>query len=231
MRGCESYGMRAGVSSSKSATDRKAVCGDGGGSSESETRTQKHVWPSAHIVLLTAADGCSTAEYACAATRTFTRRLSGGGRSRFHDRPATSKVCCATTRFPSVAHPASAGAVEQSVVAVSAHLLADPPGETTHWTAAATAQESGISGCEFGAIPHLAAASGGGGIPTAASGAASSAKAVQRPPFASKFASKLRGCPDCRALCRSSPARIPSCCRSMKRARSRRWKALSQACP
>ena len=38
--------------------------------------------------------------------------------------------------------PPLAGAVEQSVVA---RTLADPPGETTHWTAAAMAQESGIS--------------------------------------------------------------------------------------
>ena len=38
--------------------------------------------------------------------------------------------------------PPLATAVEQNIVA---RTLADPPGETTHWTAAAMAQESGIS--------------------------------------------------------------------------------------
>ena len=124
----------------------------------------------------------------------------------------------AARQDPSVAHPALAGAVEQSVVA---RTLADPPGETTHWTAA-MAQESGISVSSVqriwrrhGLRPHR----------------------VRQFKLSNdrQFASKLRDIVGLYSLPlrrRGSIRRpTPSCCRSMKRARSRHWTALSQACP
>jgi transposase len=123
--------MRAGVIVEVSATDRKrlaAIVAD-------RNAPQKHVWR-AHIVLLTA-DGCGTAEIMrrtgtskTAVWRWQERFMTDGVKGLLRDKTRPSRI------------PPLAGAVEQSVVA---RTLADPPGETTHWTAAAMAQESGIS--------------------------------------------------------------------------------------
>ena len=125
------YGMRTGVIVEVSAIDRKrlaAIVAD-------RNAPQKHVWR-AHIVLLTA-DGCGTAEIMrrtgtskTAVWRWQERFMTDGVKGLLRDKTRPSRI------------PPLAGAVEQSVVA---RTLADPPGETTHWTAAAMAQESGIS--------------------------------------------------------------------------------------
>ena len=119
--------MRTGVIVEVSATDRKrlaAIVAD-------RNAPQKHVWR-ARIVLLTA-DGCGTAEIM---RRTGTSKTAVW---RWQERFMTDGVkglLCDKTRPSRI--PPLAGAVEQSVVA---RTLADPPGETTHWTAAAMAQE------------------------------------------------------------------------------------------
>jgi hypothetical protein len=194
------YGMRTGIIVEVSATDREqlaAIVAD-------RNAPQKHVWR-AHIVLLTA-DGWGTAEIMrCTGT---SKRQFGAGRSGFmtdgikgllRDKTRPSRI------------PPLAAAVEQSVVA---RTLADPPGETTHWTAAAMAQGNGISVSsvqriwrQHGLRPHL----------------------VRQFKLSNdrQFASKLR---DIVGLYVDPPP-TPSCCRSMRRARSRRWIAPSRACP
>ena len=108
--------------------------------------------------------------------------------------------------------------VEQHVVA---RTLEDPPGETTHWMAAAMAKETGISVSsvqriwrKHGLQPHRMR----------------QFKLSNDPQFAAKLHEivGLYSCP-CEGGGRpDSPHR--SCCRSMKRARSRST-APSRVCP
>ena len=101
--------------------------------------------------------------------------------------------------------------VEQAVVA---RTLSDPPGETTHWTADAMAGHSGISVSSVQRIWR---------------------KHGLQPHRTRQF--KLSNDPRLPTSCtRSSGStsilrRMPSYCRSMKRARSRRLTAPSRACP
>ena len=127
MRVCD---MRTGIIIEVSATDRErlaAIVAD-------RNALQKHAWR-AHIVLLTA-DGCGTAEIMrCTGTSKTTvwrwqeRFMTEGIEGLLRDK----------TRPPRI--PPLATAVEQNVVA---HTLADPPGETTHWTAAAMGRRHGL---------------------------------------------------------------------------------------
>lgn len=101
--------------------------------------------------------------------------------------------------------------VIDSVVALT---LTDPPGETTHWTAAMMADASKISASAVrriwklhGLQPHRYR----------------QFKLSNDP----KFADKLHDV----VACMSIRQRTPSCCRSTKRARYRRWTGRSQACP
>src|SRR6478752_281324 len=96
---------------------------------------QKHVWR-AQIVLLTA-DGCGTAEIMrrtdtskTAVWRWQERFMTDGVSGLMRDKTRPSRI------------PPLGAEVEQHVVA---RTLEDPPGETTHWTAAAMAKETGIS--------------------------------------------------------------------------------------
>ena len=140
--------MRTGIIVEVSASDRErlaAIVAD-------RNVAQKHVWR-AHIVLLTA-DGCGTAEIMrCTGTsktavwRWQERFMTEGVEGLLRDKTCPSRI------------PPLTAAVEQSVVA---RTLADPPGETTHWTAAAMAQENGISASSVqriwrrhGLRPHL----------------------------------------------------------------------------
>jgi transposase len=96
---------------------------------------QKHVWR-ARIVLLTA-DGCGTAEIKrrtgkakTAVWRWHERFMQAGVEGLLRDRTRPSRI------------PPLPPEVAERVVSLT---LADPPGETTHWTAAAMAAASGIS--------------------------------------------------------------------------------------
>jgi transposase len=96
---------------------------------------QKHVWR-AQIVLLTA-DGYGTAEIMrrtdtskTAVWRWQERFMTDGVPGLMRDKTRPSRI------------PPLSAEVEQHVVA---RTLEDPPGETTHWTAAAMAKETGIS--------------------------------------------------------------------------------------
>jgi transposase len=159
-------------------------------------------------------DGCPTTEIMrrtgtskTAVWRWQERFMTDGVKALLRDKTRPSRI------------PPLAGAVEQSVVA---RTLADPPGETTHWTAAAMAQESGIS---VSSVQRIWRRHG------------------LRPHRVRQFklsndrqsASKLRDIVGFYSLPlrrRGSIRRpTPSCCRSTKRARSRHWTALSQACP
>ena len=123
--------MRTGVTVELSADDRQqlaAIVAD-------RNSPQKHVWR-AQIVLLTA-EGCGTAEImrqtASAKTTVWRwqeRFMTGGVAGLLRDKTRPSRI------------PPLATEVEQRVVA---RTLADPPGETTHWTAGAMAKETGIS--------------------------------------------------------------------------------------
>ncbi len=87
--------------------------------------------------MLLAAEGCGTAEIMrrarvskTAVWRWQERFMTAGVAGLLRDKTRRSRI------------PPLGIAVEQRVVA---RTLSDPPGETTHWTAAATAKESGIS--------------------------------------------------------------------------------------
>src|SRR5664279_1234080 len=128
MRVC---GMRTGVEVTVSASDRvelNAIVAD-------RNSPQKHVWR-AQIVLLTA-DGCGTAEI---------MRRTGVSKTavwRWQERFMTERVAGLLrdkTRPPRIPQ------LEPEVAArVVAATLAAPPGETTHWTAAAMAKVQSIS--------------------------------------------------------------------------------------
>src|SRR5271170_7243444 len=96
---------------------------------------QKHVWR-ARIILLTA-DGCGTAEIMrgsgtskTAVWRWQERFMTEGVAGLLRDKTRPSRI------------PPLGLEVEQRVVS---RTLTDPPGETTHWTAAGMAKDCGIS--------------------------------------------------------------------------------------
>ena len=124
---------------------------------------QKHVWR-ARIVLLTAEAARHERDHA--RDRQVARPASGAGRSGSW--PKASTGCCATRPGPRASPPLDP-AVAERVVALT---LADPPGETTHWTGRGDGQ-GGRRQRQLGAA-HLARPR-----PAAASGAA--VQAVQRP--------------------------------------------------
>jgi transposase len=96
---------------------------------------QKHVWR-AQIILLTA-DGCGTSEIMRRTSKVKTvvwrwqeRFMQTGVDGLLRDKTRPARI------------PPLASEIAERVVALT---LADPPGETTHWTAAAMAEASGIS--------------------------------------------------------------------------------------
>jgi transposase len=123
--------MRTGITVELSAADRQhlaVIAAD-------RNSPQKHVWR-AQIVLLTA-DGCGTAEIMrrtdtskTAVWRWQERFMTDGVAGLLRDKTRPSRI------------PPLDKEIEQRVVA---RTLADPPGETTHWTASAMAKEVGIS--------------------------------------------------------------------------------------
>ena len=123
--------MREGIDIEVSAADRKrlvAVVGD-------RNSPQKHVWR-ARIILATG-EGCGTAEVMRRAGvskpcvwRWQERFMREGVAGLLHDK----------TRKPGL--PPLPSALVDDVVALT---LAEPPGETTHWTGRAMAAASGIS--------------------------------------------------------------------------------------
>ncbi len=123
--------MRTGIIVEVTAADRarlEVVVAD-------RNSPQKHGWR-ARIVLLTA-DGCGTAEIMRRTGRAKTavwrwqeRFMLGRVDGLLRDKTRPSRI------------PALGPEVAERVVAMT---LADPPGETTHWTADATAEASGIS--------------------------------------------------------------------------------------
>ena len=123
--------MRAGITVELNADDRQrlaAIVAD-------RNSPQKHVWR-AQIILLTA-DGCGTAEIMrrsgtskTAVWRWQERFMTDGVAGLLRDKTRPSRI------------PPLGAEVEARVVS---HTLTDPPGETTHWTAAAMAKQTGIS--------------------------------------------------------------------------------------
>ena len=123
--------MRTGIKVQVSATDRTqldAIVAD-------RNAPQKHVWR-AQIVLLTA-DGCGTAEIMrdagvskTAVWRWQERFMTDGVAGLLRDKTRRSRI-----------PPLEV----QTVARVVAATRTDPPGETTHWTAAAMAKVQGIS--------------------------------------------------------------------------------------
>jgi transposase len=123
--------MRTGIIVEVTAADRarlEAVVSD-------RNSPQKHVWR-AEIVLLTA-KGCGTSEIMrrtgkakTAVWRWQERFMQAGVDGLLRDKTRPSRI------------PPLAPEVAERVVVLT---LGDPPGETTHWTAAAMAKASGIS--------------------------------------------------------------------------------------
>ena len=123
--------MRTGIKVAVSAKDRRqldAIVAD-------RNSPQKHVWR-AQIVLLTA-DGCGTAEI---------MRHTGVSKTavwRWQERFMTDRVA---GMLRDKTRPSRIPPLEPEVAArVVAATQADPPGETTHWTATAMATIQGIS--------------------------------------------------------------------------------------
>src|SRR5438270_12765610 len=125
------FGMRKGITIDVSAADRarlEAVVAD-------RNRPQKHVWR-ARIVLLTG-DGCGTVEIMrrtgkskTAVWRWQERFMQAGVDGLLRDKTRPSRI------------PPLSAEIAQRVITLT---LGDPPGETTHWTAAAMVKASGIS--------------------------------------------------------------------------------------
>src|SRR5580700_4336496 len=123
--------MRTGIKVAVSAADRvrlDAIVAD-------RNAPQKHVWR-AQIVLLTS-DGCGTAEIMRNASVSKTvvwrwqeRFMTDGVAGLLRDKTRPSRI------------PPLEAEIAARVVAAT---QADPPGETTHWTAAAMAKLQGIS--------------------------------------------------------------------------------------
>jgi transposase len=123
--------MRQGIVVEVSAADRarlEAVAAD-------RNSPQKHAWR-ARIVLLTA-DGLGTAEIMrrtgkskTAVWRWQERFMSAGVEGLLRDKTRPSRI------------PPLGPAVAERIVALT---LADPPGETTHWTGAMMAKAAGVS--------------------------------------------------------------------------------------
>jgi transposase len=165
---------------------------------------QKHVWR-AQIVLLTA-DGYGTAEIMrrtdtskTAVWRWQERFMTDGVSGLMRDKTRPSRI------------PPLSTEVEQHVVA---RTLEDPPGETTHWTAAAMAKETGIS---VSSVQRIWRRHGLRRIGRANS----SCPMVHSSPLSGT-----------RSSCSMSTRQpTPSCCRLMKRAKSRHSTAPSRVCP
>jgi len=123
--------MRTGIVIHVSTTDRtrlEAVVAD-------RNSPQKHVWR-ARIILLTAS-GCGTNEIMreagvakTAVWRWQERFMQAGVDGLLRDKTRPSRI------------PPLAPAIIERVVTLT---LTDPPGETTHWTAAAMAEQVGLS--------------------------------------------------------------------------------------
>ena len=123
--------MRTGIEVEVSVTDRiqlDAIVAN-------RNAPQKHVWR-AQIVLLTA-DGCGMAEI---------MRRTGVSKTvvwRWQERFMTDRVA---GLLRDKTRPSRIPPLEAEIAArVVSATVADPPGETTHWTAAAMAKVQGIS--------------------------------------------------------------------------------------
>ena len=123
--------MRTGIVVEVGAADRarlEAVVAD-------RNSPQKHVWR-ARIVLLTA-DGCGTAEVMRRTGKAKTAVWRWQERFMLECVDGLLRDKTRPSRIPPLGPE-----VAERVVALT---LADPPGETTHWTAAAMAEATGIS--------------------------------------------------------------------------------------
>ena len=123
--------MRTGIVVEVSAADRTRL----GAVVADRNSPQKHVWR-ARIVLLTA-DGCGTTEIM---RRTGKAKTAVWRRQERFLQAEVDGLLRDKTRPPRI--PPLPPEVAERVVALT---LADPPGETTRWTAAAMAEASGIS--------------------------------------------------------------------------------------
>ena len=192
--------MRPGISFMLTAADRRRL----EAIVADRNTPQKHVWRAA-IVLLSA-DGVGTVEI---------MRRTGTSKTcvwRWQERFAAEGVegLLRDKTRPSRVPPLGQEVIDR-VVALTA---TEPPHEATHWTAAAMAKAGGhqplvgaahLEGARPGAAPHAPASSS----PTTPS-----------------------SCRSCATSSGSTSIRrpMPSCCRSTRRARSRRSTAPSPAC-
>lgn len=163
---------------------------------------QKHVWR-AQIVLLTA-DGHGTTEIMrpagvakTAVWRWQERFMQVGVDGLLRDQTRPSRI------------PPLGAELAERVVALT---LANPPGETTHWTAAAMAKETGIS---VSSVQRIWRSHG------------------LQPHRMRQFKLSIPSLPRNSAISSASVSirrPTPWCCRSTKRARSRHSTAPSQGC-
>ena len=192
--------MRTGVTVYLSSTDRKrlrAIIDD-------RNSQQKHVWR-AQIVLATA-DGLGTVEIMRTARVSKTavwrwqeRFMAEGVDGLLRDKTRPARV------------PKLADDIAERIVALT---LAEPPGETTHWTGRVMARIAGVSLTSVqriwrahGLAPHRIAPSSFPTIPSSPprSATSSASMSIRRP--------------------------MPWCSASMRSPRSRPWIELSQAFP
>jgi transposase len=201
--------MRTGISIALTSSDRsrlEALIRD-------RNTRQKHAWRAA--IVLASGDGAGTVEIMRRTGKSKTcvwrwqeRFAAEGVDGLLRDKTRPSRI------------PVLGPEVVERVVALT---LTDPPGETTHWTAAMVAQTCGISASAVrriwrahGLQPHRCR----------------QFKLSNDPQFVDKLRDVvgLYSLPS--GLTRGSiRQRTPSCSRSTRRARSRRSTALSRACP
>lgn len=193
--------MRTGISFIVSPTDRQRLTA----LVKDRNARQKHVWR-AEIILLSA-DGVGTVDIMrqTGKSKTCVWRWQERFAKEGFEGPRRDK-----TR-PSRIAPLGPEVTER-VVALT---LADPPGETTHWTADMMAQAAGISAS---AVRRIWKAHG---LQRPTAGASSSCPTIR---------SSSTSCATSSASM-STRRPMPSCCLSTRRARSRRSTAPIPACP
>ena len=192
--------MRSGISINLSPSDRDRL----DQIMKDRNAAQKHAWR-AEIVLLTG-DGVGTNEI-MRRTRT-SKTCVWRWQERFMQEGVEGLLRDKTR--PSRIRPLAATVIERVV----ARTLEDPPGETTHWTALMMATEVGIS---------VSSVHSGSGEPMACNPTVFASSSFQMTRSLSRSYAMSLGYTSRRLLTRL-------CCRSTKRARSRRWIARSPAC-
>src|SRR4051812_32224087 len=131
MTGCYAPGMRDGISFEVSAADRERLAAVVAG----RNSPQKHVWRAG--IILASAEGCGTAEIMRRAG--VSKPCVWRWQRRFVEAGVDGLLRDKTRK------PGKAPVAKEAVAALVERTLAEPPGETTHWTSRTMAAVTGLA--------------------------------------------------------------------------------------